>query len=220
MSIVNREYRVAGINYYTQAINKLRVSNPDYGLREAGFQNIGVGRRVYHYSYINKPVYLVPEPNNPQDPQAIMVQIAGEKVGYISASENRELLFMMQRGQITYLSAFIGGGEYKELMENGGIHKGETGLFINIKVNIDMPDNLMNAQGTRVTELTHKESWFKKNWIYVLAGVGAIFLLGGFGGIGQGDPGAVVFGIVAGVLMIGAAVAAFILKHKKSGGSK
>ncbi|MDO5415278.1 MAG: HIRAN domain-containing protein [Bacillota bacterium] len=123
-------YTVVGIDYYISNINKLRVSNPDYRKRT----NLPLLKRIYRYSYINKPVKLVPEPKNPHDKNAIQVLIAGELVGYISREDNLQVGRIIKRSEIKYISSFIQGGEYKVVSANGDAVKSEDGLSINISI--------------------------------------------------------------------------------------
>lgn len=218
MATVNREYRAVGINYYMQAIDKLKSTNPDYKLREAGFKKIGAGKRVYHYNYINKPAYLIPEPTNAHDRNAIYIQIAGEKVGYISRAENTELLALMKSGPITYLTAFIGGGEYKVLTDNGELLKGASELFVNVRVSIQVPDGAvpMRAPVQPVVKASGGAgAWFKKHWKILVTALGAIMLIGGIGNFGV-DNGAAIFGVVVGVGLIGWIVADYFLRRSKA----
>jgi hypothetical protein len=56
---------------------------------------------------------LVPEPDNPHDPRAVMIQIQGRCVGYLSRSIARRygkrIREMRAAGQPTICDAFIGG---------------------------------------------------------------------------------------------------------------
>lgn len=89
---------------------------------------------VYKYQYINKPVKLVPEPSNKEDRNAVMVQIAGEKVGYISRYDNRHVKDILSHRTIIFISAFICGGPYKVISENGDIQKLEKSVSIRLRI--------------------------------------------------------------------------------------
>lgn len=128
-------FRVTGSYYYASNIGKLACSNPDWKCTAAQIIKKGkVMERIYRYSYINKPVKLEHEPKNEHDKNAIAVIVAGEKVGYISREEARHVGDILKKGEIKYISSFIGGGQYKVVSENGDIqHLDED---INIKVRI------------------------------------------------------------------------------------
>ena len=77
---------------------------------------------------------LILEDRNSEDRYAVMVQIAGEKVGYISREENRHVREILSRHEIKYISAFISGGDYKEILENGDIEKNTKKIYITVKI--------------------------------------------------------------------------------------
>lgn len=119
-----------GTHYYMENINNLACVNPDWKSRSNGL----IGKPVYRYSYTNKPVKLIPEPQNPSDPNAVTVVIAGEKVGYISRDENSHVLSILQHGEIKYISSFISGGPYKVKSGNGDIFRDEKKIWIKVKI--------------------------------------------------------------------------------------
>ena len=120
----------AGTHYYTENINKLACANPDWKSRSSSL----IGKPVYKYNFIRKPVKLIPEPQNPSDPNAVMVVIAGEKVGYISREENLHVLSILQRGEIKYISSFISGGDYKVISKNGDVFRDQKSISIKVKI--------------------------------------------------------------------------------------
>lgn len=129
-----QDFYVVGVDYCKSGIRAIRQANPLWrkgvkGLTEAGVIN----KRVYHYEYINKPVKLVPEPTNTYDTNAIMVQIAGEKVGYISMSDCPTVRQISQ-WDIKYVSAFFRGGEWKHVLPDGELISGEDTLRITIRI--------------------------------------------------------------------------------------
>lgn len=63
-----------------------------------------------------------------------MVQIAGEKVGYISADEAPHVRDILTRHNVRFVSAFIGGGDYKEVFSDGSFQKYEDEPFIRVKI--------------------------------------------------------------------------------------
>lgn len=74
--------------------------------------------KIYRYNYINKPIKLVYEPENENDPNAIMILIAGEKVGYVFADETARIKDILENHEVKYISAFVHGGEYKVVNES------------------------------------------------------------------------------------------------------
>lgn len=132
---VEETFEAVGVHYYLENVGKLATRNPDWrktgkALVSAGF----AGRRVYRYSYINKPVKLVQENDNPHDRNAVMVQIAGEKVGYIAADEALHVQEILNHRTVCFVSAFIGGGDYKEVHEDGSFDRYENEPFVRVKI--------------------------------------------------------------------------------------
>ena len=128
-------FHAAGVSYYEANIRKLACSNPDWSASITRIIKEGkAGKRIYKANYINKPVKLVPEPKNPHDKNAIAVVIAGELVGYISREDNLHVKDILDNREIKSLSAFIGGGEYKIVGEDGDVVRGEYGFSVNVRI--------------------------------------------------------------------------------------
>lgn len=134
-TLKEENFQVAGVGYYENAINKLACANPDWKLTAAQIINSGrAGRRIFRYNYVNKPIKLIPEPGNEHDPNAIVVMIAGEKVGYISKEENTHVREILQKHEIVSLSGFIGGSEYKIISEDSHVSQFDSGFHINVRI--------------------------------------------------------------------------------------
>lgn len=132
---ITETFDVAGTHYCMQNIMKLATRNPDWkktgkALVKAGY----AGKQVFRYTYINKPVKLIPEPQNPHDPNAVMVQIAGEKVGYISAEEAPHVNDVLKHRKIIYISSFIGGGDQKYIEEDGTFERRDGEPYVHVRI--------------------------------------------------------------------------------------
>ena len=124
-----------GMYYHQEEIGKLAVCNPDWKKTNKSLLNEGKGQqKIFRYNYIHKPVYLVPEPENLDDDNAVYVQVAGEKVAYISGMENEHVLDILQNHEVKFVSAFIGGGDYKVISENGEMLKLHDENFVKVKI--------------------------------------------------------------------------------------
>lgn len=134
--LIKEEYQAAGTYYYTENINKLAICNPAWKYnKQAMIKNGMAGKRIFRYNYVNKPVYLIPEPKNTHDKNAVMIQIAGEKVGYIPAADAPHVKNILSKHEIKYISAFISGGQYKDISESGDIAtKDELQLNVTIRL--------------------------------------------------------------------------------------
>lgn len=128
-------FHAVGVYYYKDNIHKLACSNPAWKLTSSQIVKSGKsGKRIYRYNYVNKPVKLQIEPDNPHDKNAISVIIAGELVGYISRDENVHVKDILEHREVKSLSGFIGGGEYKTVSEDGEVFKDEIGFSVNVRI--------------------------------------------------------------------------------------
>lgn len=126
---------VVGTEYCEEAINRLATGNPNWRKGAKGLAELDLcGKKVYRYNYIHKPVKLIPEPKNKHDKNAVIVQIAGEKVGYISRDDNRHVKNILEKKRVKFISAFISGGEYKVVSTNGDTVKMDSRISIKIKI--------------------------------------------------------------------------------------
>lgn len=128
-------FRAAGTHYYLKNIGRLATANPDWKKTGKALAKQGyAGRRLYRYRYINKPVKLILENDNPHDHNAVMIQVAGEKVGYISAEEAPHVREILRRRTVQFISAFVGGGDYKEIYEDGTFQRFSDEPFVRVKI--------------------------------------------------------------------------------------
>ena len=123
------EFEAAGSYYYLDNIGKLACKNPEYGKKASKTYN----GRIYRYNYINKPVKLIPDPQNKHDKNAVMVIIAGELVGYVPSGMCKQVKNIL-KGEVKYISSFIGGGQYKQIESGQIILRGEYGIKVNVKI--------------------------------------------------------------------------------------
>lgn len=109
-------HKVAGTSYRQDDIRSLGKKNPDYALdKRRMLKRWPDGVTVYEYTFQPKKVKLVPEPNNPYDPNAIKVMIDGVHVGYIKAGSCAHILRLISEKRIAKIEPQIIGGRYKEL---------------------------------------------------------------------------------------------------------
>lgn len=133
-NLKKEDFSVAGIQYYEKNISKLARKNPDWEKApEDLYDEKRPFRKVFEYNYIRKPVYLIPEPTNPHDKNAIMVQIAGQKVGYIYRSDIQLVKTLLQK-DVKYISAHINGGNYKTISSDLEEAFDEDRLSITVRI--------------------------------------------------------------------------------------
>lgn len=128
--------RVVGVSYYLENINKLSVYNPEWKSTNAAIVKNGhANTRIYRFTYVNKPVKLIEQPDNPHDPNAVQVVISGELVGYIPSEDCPRIKYILNNRNIKYISGFIGGGEYKIISPDKEMFKHEDNITISVKLN-------------------------------------------------------------------------------------
>ena len=127
-------FKIAGISFYNDNImNHLAFENYDYSRPKSELQEFyDVDQRIYKYNFEDTNVSLVPEPDNPHDPNAIRVEVSGILIGYIKSGSCSRVRNLVNSPDFNKMEIKIGGGEYKCLWEdeNGKIQmeKGSTEL--------------------------------------------------------------------------------------------
>lgn len=134
-TLKTEDFFVVGTYYHQNEIYKLAVSNKDYKCSaKTLISQDKVMQKIFQYSFVNKPVKLVPEPKNKHDKNAVMVIIAGEHVGYIKSEECLQIKKILKNNDIKYITAFISGGKYKIVSSDGSVEKLETDVSIKIRI--------------------------------------------------------------------------------------
>ena len=133
--LTEEDFFAAGVSYYNSNINKLACPNPDWKKRASTIVKEGkAGKRIFRYNYVNRPVKLIEEPNNPNDPNAVAVMFAGEIVGYISRMDNVKVKNILANREIISLSGFISGGDYKVVLEDGSVEKDNNHFKVTVRI--------------------------------------------------------------------------------------
>lgn len=128
-------FQVAGTAYYENNIKSLLTPNKDFLLSGSAIAKKYHGeRKIYEYNYLNKEAVLVPEPNNPHDPNAIMVLVDGFLVGYVPHEYTAFLHNFIKKNFVLYTSAFITGGNYKIVSADGSSVFLERTCSVRIKI--------------------------------------------------------------------------------------
>ena len=84
---------------------------------------------LYKYGIAFTSAELVPEPENPHDPNAIKVIADGVFVGHVPAKESKAVRKIMDEKKIIKTECQIYGGDYKVLdYDSSSIRKGSTNL--------------------------------------------------------------------------------------------
>lgn len=111
---VGKRHKIVGLDYRKSNVMKLARENPLYKLDKASILKQGLTDTAIHkYIFADGPTELVQEPDNPHDPNAIKVVVAGQHIGYIKAGSCAHLNKVINEGRIEKILCRIYGGPYK-----------------------------------------------------------------------------------------------------------
>lgn len=121
---------VVGESYYKDEIANLGTIAQDYYWpSERLYEKFVEGDRVYKYNFPELDAQLIPEPENPHDPNAIRVTVDGKTVGYIARDSTARISEMLSRGLT--VKANVTGGPHKDINET------EDGMLASEKEDYD-----------------------------------------------------------------------------------
>ena len=111
---VGKSHRVVGLDHRKANVMKLAKENPLYKLDKAAILKQDLAETYIHkYIFADGPAKLVQEPENPHDPNAIKVVVAGQHIGYIKAGSCAHLNKVINEGRLEKVLCRISGGPYK-----------------------------------------------------------------------------------------------------------
>lgn len=120
-------FRVAGIHYRESALHAVAVPNPDF-YNDAAPD----GWRVYKYKKELPPVYLMPEPENKYDPNAIGVYIRKRIIGYVPKDETAAVRRILDAGSYSAQAQLTGGPWVS--WNDGEMESGEHGFVVQVTI--------------------------------------------------------------------------------------
>lgn len=148
-----KTYKVTGMSHRMENLMALAEENDDYQLSKKAlikkaeeYADLTGGdpedQRIWQYEFYPHKTELVPEPDNPVDPNAIKVVIDGQHVGYIKSGSCAHLLKVIREGRIGRIGCQIGGGKYKYIDEDYNedgdsiytLEKDELAYFVHLKI--------------------------------------------------------------------------------------
>ena len=124
-------FSVTGVYYHRdEIIEGLMEENPEYEYTKKEIKENGLeDTYLYKYSIAFADADLVPEPDNPHDPDAIKVIADGVFVGYVPAKETKAVRKITNEKEIIKTRCQVYGGEYKVLnYDDSSIRRGTTDL--------------------------------------------------------------------------------------------
>lgn len=111
-------HNVAGTSFRREALLSFGVKNEDYTKTKRDLIEDGlIGERIYQTDFYATRVELVPETDNPEDPNAIKVVVDGQHIGYIKKGSCAHVRKIIQDDGIQAMRCEIKGGRYKVLLE-------------------------------------------------------------------------------------------------------
>lgn len=114
---VVEKHKVAGISFREDALRSLGTANDEFNLTKRRMIEDGlIGERVYKTEFFTISCDLIPEPDNPADPNAIRVVVDGAHIGYIKKGSCAHIHNLLREGRIQKVSCEIGGGPYKIIL--------------------------------------------------------------------------------------------------------
>lgn len=116
---VVRYYHVAGVQFYLD--NLLSMAEPNYLYnykKQELIDDCRANQTIYKQEVKTDKWELVPEPDNPHDPNAIKVTIGDKLVGYIAAKDAQHVRFAMDNDLIVASYIEVKGGKYKMVDED------------------------------------------------------------------------------------------------------
>lgn len=124
-------FLVAGIYYCEDAvIDNLLYENPDFGMTKKEIIECCMeDTDIYKYEPFYGSAELVPEPDNPHDPNAIKVMVDGIHIGYVPAKRAKSIKKILDSNNVIAIGCEIFGGPYKILPdEDADIERGKTDI--------------------------------------------------------------------------------------------
>ena len=124
-------FPVAGLfAHETEIVDNLLFENSDYDMSK---KEIIECYMCDEYLYKYEPFYghadLIPEPDNPYDPNAIKVIVDDILIGYVPAKRTKSIKKILESGNVIEIGCEIYGGSYKVLPdEESDLVRGKTDL--------------------------------------------------------------------------------------------
>lgn len=113
------KHHVAGTSFRLADIEGLLSENAAFYWSKKELVDAGyIEERVYKIGPYYGTAELVPEPENPHDPKAIKVMVAGVHVGYIKAGSCAHIHKLIREERLKKIEVEIKGGDYKIVFEN------------------------------------------------------------------------------------------------------
>ena len=128
-------YKTIGMQYHQDSFARISTADPDWRKsKKAILETYPDVRKIYHYSYVNKPVDLRVDPTDQFGKDRIMVFIAGQHVGYLPEANSLHVGEILRYCSVKYITAKITGGDYRIVFRDGEEHKGTDPLEVSLHI--------------------------------------------------------------------------------------
>lgn len=113
------KYVVAGTSFRQNEIKSIGTENDDYLLSTKEIkEQFYAGDKIYQYTFDAINGELIPEPDNPKDPNAIRVMADDVHIGYIKSEDTPRVRRLMESNRIVSIDLSIFGGKCKHIKED------------------------------------------------------------------------------------------------------
>lgn len=135
------KHKVTGTSHYINNILEFKIENSYYSdtkkeLIEEGLEN----EKIFEYEFYPDKIELIPEPENPYDPNAIKVVADSLLVGYIKAGSCAHIHNLLKNDRIVKIDYEMGGGNYKYLDcdedEKYTLEEGKSPYFVDLFITV------------------------------------------------------------------------------------
>lgn len=116
---ITNAYEVTGVVFYLDNLLSLMEPNYLYGYKKQDLiDTCHVDEPIYKMTLKASRLDLTHEPDNPHDPNAIMVLLDDRLVGYMPAKSCKHILDIMDSDRVTNMRCEVYGGKYKRVDED------------------------------------------------------------------------------------------------------
>ena len=138
-----KTYKFTGMEHRLDNLLSLSCENDDYKASKKEIIEFGMeNQRIQEREFYPAKIDLIPEPDNPFDPNAIKVVVDEQHVGYIKRGSCAHLLKLLRENRVGKISGEIKGGRYKIVVEDEDdsgnskyyIEKSEAPYSIHLKI--------------------------------------------------------------------------------------
>ena len=127
-------FEAAGVGYYLDNLRSVGEASRSFDISEEEFLKKYSGGKTQYAYYFNKCVgALVPEPQNPHDPNAIMVTLDGVCVGHVPANLCSQVHELLKQSPIVKISP---RGGPRRFVKDGVVYREDRAFNIYVDITV------------------------------------------------------------------------------------